>query len=344
MMPVDHNVLPVYFDILREERVPRYLVAKSIPAVFHEDDSLEELWSVHDSLLEEYRTELRDPPGSAPSAVDTNLVDLKAFIARRLLESCCFCERRCNVNRLQKETGYCTTTAVSRYCSEFLHFGEEPELVPSHTIFFSGCTMGCVYCQNWDISTSARSGAPVMPELICEIIARRSLEGARNVNFVGGDPTSHLHTVLDILKFCNISTPMIWNSNMYCSQETMKLLHGVVDVYLGDFRYGDDDCARGLSGADRYWETVTRNFLHADGQCEILMRHLVLPAHLECCTSSVVEWVAENMPSVRFNLMFQYRPCFQAHKYPEINRSLTHAERSRAIEIVKSNGLQNVLV
>ncbi|MDI6888848.1 MAG: radical SAM protein [Methanocellales archaeon] len=273
----------------------------------------------------------------------TSSLSTKIGNANEILRNCHFCERRCGVNRLEHEIGYCGVEAISRYASEFMHYGEEPELVPSHTIFFTGCTFSCVYCQNWDISTAPTSGTPALPERMAEIIGMRKHQGARNVNFVGGDPTPHLHTILQIMDKCNVNTPMVWNSNMYCSRETMGLLSGVIDVYLADFRYGSDMCARKYSNVNNYWDITTRNFLLAHEDAEVIVRHLVLPNHLECCTKPIVQWIAKHMPNVRFNLMFQYTPYYKAHQYPEINRRLSCDERKKALEIVEEAGLRNLV-
>jgi len=276
-------------------------------------------------------------------AKQTSSLSAKIEKANEILRHCHFCERRCGVDRLEHEVGYCGVEAVSYYASEFLHYGEEPELVPSHTIFFTGCTFSCVYCQNWDISTAPTSGTPVLPERMAEIIAMRKHQGAKNVNFVGGDPTPHLHTILQIMDKCNVNTPMVWNSNMYCSKEAMELLSGVIDVYLADFRYGNDECAQKYSNVNNYWDITTRNFLLAHEDAEVIIRHLVLPTHLECCTKPIVAWVAKHMPGVRFNLMFQYMPYYKANQYPEINRRLSYDERKRALEIVEEAGLRNLV-
>jgi len=273
----------------------------------------------------------------------TSSLSTKIENANEILQNCHFCERRCGVNRLEHEIGYCGVEAVSHYASEFLHYGEEPELVPSHTIFFTGCTFSCVYCQNWDISTAPTSGTLVLPEEMAEIIGARKQQGARNVNFVGGDPTPHLHTILQIMDKCDVNTPMIWNSNMYCSKEAMELLSGVIDVYLADFRYGNDECAKKYSNVNNYWDITARNFLLAYEDAEVIVRHLVLPTHLECCTKPIVRWVAKHMPNVRFNLMFQYTPYYKAEQHPEINRRLSYIEKKRALEIVEEAGLRNLV-
>jgi putative pyruvate formate lyase activating enzyme len=138
--------------------------------------------------------------------------------------------------------------------------------------------------------------------------------------------------------------PVIWNSNMYMTPEAMKILDGAVDLYLADFRYGNDEQALRYSGIRDYWEIVTRNFIEAKRQADLLVRQLVLPGHVECCTKPIVDWCADHLgKDVRFNLMFQYHPEYRAFAYQEINRPLSGSEVRRALEIVKEAGLTNVV-
>lgn len=263
--------------------------------------------------------------------------------AYKILGSCVFCERRCKVNRLKDERGFCGVGRDSYYSSEFLHWGEEPELIPSHTIFFSGCSFRCLYCQNWTISQFPQAGEKVDPQKLAKIIKEREKEGAKNVNFVGGNPDQHLQTILEIISYLDVKIPLIWNSNSYASEETMDLLDGVIDLYLSDFRYGNDQCALKLSQVSNYWNIVARNLLDAKKQADLLIRHLVLPGHLDCCSEPIIKWVSENMPDVRFNLMFQYRPEYKAMNYPGLDRTLTSSEMKKAIELVKKYGLKNLV-
>ena len=280
--------------------------------------------------------------GDVPSRAQPSLLDLKAAIADKILTECHFCERRCGINRRKKYSGYCRCEAVSHYSAEFLHNGEEPELVPSHTIFFTGCNFSCVYCQNWEISTSPQRGISILPQEIARIIALRRAYGSRNVNFV--TPTPHTHIILKILSALKINIPVVWNSNMYYSDEVSRLLEGVVDVYLGDFRYGNDVCALKYSNAPDYMKVATRNFETAYKKGEVLLRQLVIPGHLECCTRPILKWTREHIPAVRFNLMFQYRPDYRACEYPEISRPLSLEEIQKALSILKKEGLKDVMI
>lgn len=333
-----------YFEVVKDKLPSQFLLSQSVGVDFGKDSPPGELWELHEMAMKSFYEKLENissieelPPRAEPS-----LLDLKAATADKILESCFFCERRCTANRKKKETGYCRCDAVSHYSAEFLHYGEEPELVPSHTIFFTGCNFSCVYCQNWEISTAPTSGISILPQEVAGIIAMRRSYGSRNVNFV--TPTPHTHIILKILNSLKVNIPVVWNSNMYYSHEIARLLEGVIDVYLGDFRYGNDTCAKKYSNVSDYWSVVTGNFRSAYMKGEILLRHLVLPSHLECCTRPIVQWVKENIPEVRFNLMFQYRPAYRAYEYPDINRSLTPDEMQKALDIVKRAGLEDVMV
>ncbi|MBI4999961.1 MAG: radical SAM protein [Euryarchaeota archaeon] len=297
-----------YSAILDGEARPLYLASKAWPVAFEADESDENLLRLNRDFTSTMIARLGDPP--SPNASMPSLLGLKRELARRTLRSCRFCERACGADRGAGETGYCGV-AEPRVASEFVHLGEEPELVPSHTIFFSGCTLKCVYCQNWDISQDPSAGKAVAPKTIAGWIGRR--DGyVRNVNWVGGDPTPALALVLDVLAESDARLAQVWNSNMYLSERAMRILAGTMDVYLADLKYGNDDCALGLSDAPRYWATVTRNLRIARESGELLVRHLVLPGHVECCSLPALEWLAKGAPDAKVNVMAQYRPGYKA--------------------------------
>ncbi|MGA9141072.1 MAG: radical SAM protein [Methanocella sp.] len=335
-MKCNNNVL--------QDTPTRHVILKSIAAeIGIRSMSDDALWKHHDVLMAKYRKLVKDG-GPLPERHGTtpSLLDVKIELASRMMNSCHFCERRCGVNRHEKP-GACGVDVVSHVSSEFLHMGEEPDLIPSHTIFFEGCNFTCSYCQNWSIARQIR-GPVADPGRLAKQIEWRHRQGSANVNFVGGEPTPHLNTILRIVKAMDADLPVIWNSNMYMTHEAMKLLDGAVDLYLADFRYGDDEHARCYSSIDNYWQVITRNFMEAKRQSEILVRLLVLPGHIDCCTRPIIEWCAGNLGhDVRFNLMFQYHPEYQASRYPEINRPLTGSEVIRAINLAKKAGLTNLV-
>ena len=332
-------MLDDYFAILNGKRPARHSFSSHIPAGAASLDEIGEsdLWRLHEEAMvafyEAWNSCIIPPRDPKPS-----LLDLKAAIARHMIEDCRLCERSCGVNREDGELGYCGVPATPRIASNFLHFGEEPEIVPSHTIFFSGCTFRCAYCQNWDIAMDARCGSSADPAALVASIREGIVQGSRNANFVGGDPTPALHTVLDTLAVLDPyapNLPAIWNSNMYASAETMRLLAGVIDVYLADFRYGNDDCALKYSSVENYFGLVSRNLVTAHEQGEIMLRLLLLPGHLSCCAAPIMEWVASHMPDVYFNLMFQYHPDYRASLYPEIDRRPSAEEKAEALALAR---------
>ncbi len=336
-------MLEDYFSILEERVAARHWTCSRIGAGAPSLDGLDEaeLWGLHDAAMLRWRTAWGERV-EGPAAAGTSLLELKSTLAHRMLLSCRMCERRCGIDRTAGETGYCGVGETSRVASNFLHFGEEPELVPSHTIFFAGCTFHCAYCQNWDIAMDARAGIPADPVFLADSLREGMRQGSRNANFVGGNPDPNLHTILDtIIALAGEGKylPMVWNSNMYTSQEAMRLLDGVMDVYLADFRYGNDECAVRYSDASDYFPVVSRNLLAAYRQGDVMLRQLILPGHLECCTSRIMSWVAGNMPDIYFNLMFQYRPEYRAALYPEIDRRPSPREKMEAVELARRYGI-----
>lgn len=341
-----------YFAVMKDELPARFRIAKRVPVSIGEEPEEKDLWRAHERGLKKYRKLLSEIDDGKAQFEDLetpkySLLDLKADIARQILESCHFCERRCNVNRIEDETGVCGVGERSRVSSEFMHHGEESELVPSYTIFFSGCTFHCQFCQNWDISQNPQNGVEVSPQALANSASTGRRESARNVNWVGGDPTPNLHNVLAALNRCKVNVPSVWNSNMYLSMEGMKLLFGTQDVYLTDLKYGNSDCALKYSKIQNYWEIVPRNHRLAAADAELIIRHLVLPGHVECCTRPILEWIVNNLSTnVRLNIMGQYRPCGNVSKhpdeYPELNRRPTSEEMEQAYQIARELGLENL--
>jgi len=275
------------------------------------------------------------------TAKENNSLKEKLDAAKEIMKSCHFCERQCGVNRAAGGRGWCGVLE-SRVSSEFLHFGEEAELIPSHTIFFSGCTFACRYCQNWGISQYPERGMYVEPKILVKLIEKRKSEGAKNVNWVGGEPAPDIAYILEVLSQCNVNTPQIWNSNLYLTEESLDILEGVIDIYLPDFKYGNDKCAERLSNVKDYWKIAKRNHkIISDRNNKIIIRHLVLPNHLECCTFPVLEWISENLnlKNTKVNVMAQYRPEWRAQDYREINRELTRDEFERACWFARDAGL-----
>jgi len=336
-----------YFDVFQNKKYANFIVAKSLPADFSTEDSIEELRNIHIRLIPEFykfRRELDEEKFKPLNEVSPSFLDLKIEIAKRDLERCNLCVRRCGVNRYLGEKGVCGCGTKIAVSTLFPHLGEEPELVPSGTVFTCGCNMKCLHCQNWTISQWFEKGTIYEPKELARAIEKLRKSGCRNANLVGGEPTPWLAQWLEVFKHVKINVPVVWNSNSYYSEETAILLAGFADVYLLDFKYGPGECSIRISGAPKYWEACTRNHLNAKKYGELIVRVLVLPGHLKCCLEPILNWIAKNLgENTRVNLMFQYKPEWRAFEIPELRRRLTRQEKLAAIKLAKKAELKNFI-
>jgi len=338
-----------YYSILRGARPPKYRVVKRLEAEFNPDASLGELLQAHREASKAFEGLYRDVVSGGVDLAkmripERSYLDLKIEIVKRILMKCSLCEWRCGVDRTRGGRGVCGLDSKVRVASAFLHMGEEAPLVPSGTIFFTGCSFKCVFCQNWDISTKPLNGVEVSPQDLAGIATELYVKGARNINYVGGNPDQQSHVVVESLKYMDVDVPLLWNTNMYMSSELLEMLFDIVDIWLPDFKYGNDACARRLSGVPRYFEVVARNHRYVcDRGADVIIRHLVLPNHVECCTKPVLKWISENCPRALVNIMDQYRPEHLVAKYPDrwpdIARRPTSEEMEEAYEYADKLGI-----
>ncbi len=336
-----------YFAVMQNKKKAKFMTAKLLPAEFDENAPLETLWKEHATRTEDFhkleneidkgkKTEFPKPPKS--------YFDLKIVITNKIMQHCHLCNRRCGVNRSTGALGYCKCGDTMAVSSIFAHVGEEPELVPSGTIFTLGCTIRCRHCQNWTISQWIEPGSMCKPRNMAVAVERLRSSGCRNVNLVGGEPTPWLPQWLKTFKHVSVNVPIVWNSNGYYSTEAASLLAGFADVYLLDFKYGPAGCAERISDAPDYWGVCTRNHLEAKKHGELIIRVLVLPNHLECCTKPTLKWIAENLGTeTRVNLLFQYRPEWHAREIPELRKRLTNNEMKKAVQLAEKAGLNNLV-
>lgn len=329
--------LSVYLKIMRNERPSRSKISQIIGA-----DKNNDLWTEHENIRKNFNDKYQKLALKNSIKSDFSYLDLKIEIAREIFQKCYFCEKRCCIDR-NINRGKCNVLKP-KITSEFLHMGEEAPLVPSHTIFFAGCNFECIFCQNWDIIQSANIGMEVEEKDLAKIIDFRRREGSRNVNFVGGDPTPNLSYILKIMNLCKENVPVVWNSNFYMSEDAMKLLDGFADLYLSDFKYGPSDCAERLSRVSNYWEIVTRNHKMAKSAGDIIIRHLVLPNHTECCSKPILKWIRDNLgENTVVNIMGQYRPVYRAAECAEIARYPHSHEIEDVKNFASKIGLMNLI-
>lgn len=339
-----------YVKTADDELPAKFVIAKKVAAEFSLKESEAELWRTHGVALKDFRKVEKDVDAGRAKLGDLptpgqSLLDLKIALATKIMQACHFCVRKCGVNRLKGQLGFCRAGVDWKIFGAHHHFGEESVLVPSGTIFQAACMMRCLYCQNYPESITPELGETWSVERVARWMEGIRREGARNINWVGGSPTPWTWQILHAMKQCNVNVPQVWNSSSYYSPETAKLLDGVIDVYLLDFRYWSNKCAERLSAAPHYREAAIANHLAAAKAGEVLVRLLVLPNHVECDAKPIVTWIAKELGNdVHLNLMSQYRPEAKAFDYSDIARRLNRDEYDVVVEHAKKLGLWNVEV
>jgi putative pyruvate formate lyase activating enzyme len=348
-----HRRLSWYERVSRDLRPAKYRIARRIACCTDLDETPDEtLWKEHARLSASARAllnelNLGELDITKLSTAPVSFLDLKVKLLNRMIQRCIFCEWKCRVDRVSAvKKGACRLDSASRVSTWFPHFGEEPPLVGrggSGTIFFSSCTLRCVFCQNWDISQDPLSGAPVDSRQLALIMKSLRADGVLNINFVGGEPTPNLHTIVAAMNELDLNVPILWNSNMYCSEEAMQILADLIDIWLPDFKYGNNKCALRLSKIPRYFEVVARNHEFAQLNGDMIIRHLVLPNHIECCTKPVLHWISEHCPRALVNIMGQYHPDYRVlterSTYSDVTRRPSTEEMRAAYDYADALGL-----
>jgi len=296
---------------------------------------------------------LLDVQMPAYTHIDDLAARARAALAR--LASCEVCPRRCGTNRLKDERGFCRIGRLARVASFAPHFGEEPPLVGSSgsgTIFFSGCNLACVFCQNYDISQQDH-GQDVSADALASMMLQLQDLGCHNINFV--TPTHVVPQILEALVLAiddGLRVPLVYNSGGYDSVKTVQLLDGIFDIYMPDAKYGSDDVALKYSGAPDYthiMKTAIKEMhrqvgdliMDEDGVATrgLLVRHLVLPGDL-AGSAEVVRFLSEEIsPNTYLNVMAQYRPEYKACRFPELNRRISAKEYNDAVRLAARAGL-----
>ena len=244
-------------------------------------------------------------------------------------KKCNQCPRKCSADFINRENnGFCKTPYLPKIARAGLHFGEEPCISGqngSGTIFFSGCNLKCVYCQNFDISNN-NFGITVSVERLAEIFKELEESGAHNINFV--TPSHYIHAIKEALNIYKPKIPLVYNSSSYDDISVIK--EDIFDIYLLDFKYFDDKKANKYSFANNYFKVATEfikeaynqktvaKFDNGIMQSGLIIRHMILPLATSNAIS-VIDWVKENTPNAYFSLMSQYTPCFNAKNFKEIN-------------------------
>lgn len=278
------------------------------------------------------------------------------------LTRCECCPRKCGVNRLAGQTGFCGIGSSVQISHAGLHFGEEPPISGtrgSGTIFFAGCNLRCVFCQNYQISQEFQTGRTrtlTTDKLVSEML-RLQDKGAHNINFVS--PSHVIFQMAEAIlaaKEKGLVVPVVYNSNGYDAVDALRQIQGLVDIYLPDIKYMENESGKRLSMVDDYADVVPgvlREMLAQVGHLEmdddgiavrgLLVRHLVLPNHLDN-SRRCLRFLADLSPDIFVSIMSQYSPQYKAGDYPEINRTLTKQEYDEITDYALDLGLDNAFV
>lgn len=238
------------------------------------------------------------------------------------LKDCQLCEHRCGADRCAGQRGPCKASSVARVFRHRVEYGEELELIPSHLFYLSGCDLRCKFCIAESSAFQPRIGTPLTAEFLAQAIQEGRPQQPKNIQWVGGEPTIHLPAVLQAMRDQTSLPPIVWKSDFHGTPESFALLDGVVDTYVADFKFGSNQCASRIAGVECYLEIVTRNLLLAANQADLIIRHLLLPGHFDCCFRPIANWVAKFLPGTKFSIRDGYLPRWLAKHDPQLSRPL----------------------
>lgn len=269
--------------------------------------------------------------------------------------NCSICPRKCNADR-ENSVGFCKSPAEFRLARAALHFWEEPCISGengSGTVFFSGCNLKCVYCQNYEISIENK-GIVVDDSRLIEIFKSLIEQGAENINLV--NPTHYADRLANLFEKWHCPVPVVYNTSGYESAQTLKMLDGIVDIYLTDLKYIRPDKAQKYSNAPDYPEVAKNALVEMKRQVQgyafdsrgvmqkgVIVRHLVLPQNTNSAIQ-IIDYLAENYRDTYLSIMAQYVPCGSLENHPEINRKITEREYNKVVDYALQRGLENVFI
>ena len=258
--------------------------------------------------------------------------------AAQALTDCNLCPRFCSVDRTAGQKGYCDLDDTARCFREMLYCGDESEIVPTHQIHFTGCNLRCEFCVVAEWNEQPLVAERIDFDDLAEIIARRQAQGARTLSFLGGEPAVNVYGILQLLSRRAPGIKVVWNSNMYYNDIVNTLTTGLIDVYLADFKCGNDNCAESLLKANNYTEIVKHNILKATEHADVIVRHVVMPGHNQCCLEPILEWMAKTVPQVKLSLRDNYVPPAQNTAAPA--QYLAPEDMQKAVALAESIGLR----
>ena len=263
----------------------------------------------------------------------------RSVIARRALANCQLCAHHCGVNRLTDERGLCRAGVTTRIFSAQTEVSDELELVPTFAIALSGCDLRCDFCITGLQSWNPAAGEVLNLDLLAAQARGALNRGARTIMILGGEPTVHLPSALEMVSVLPDDARLVWKTNAHGSAQARELLSGLFDVWLADFKFGNDDCANQLARVPNYTQVVRENLCWAAGDSELIVRHLLMPGHVECCWRPVAKWLSTELPGVKVSRRAGFWPAWRAARHVELRAPLSSADTQRAWDIARESEL-----
>jgi putative pyruvate formate lyase activating enzyme len=259
-----------------------------------------------------------------------------------MLADCRFCAHDCGVNRLAGERGLCHAGAETRFFSAQVEVSDELELIPTFAVALSGCDLRCDFCITGGPSWNPKAGTGFDASAMADRAAHALQRGARTVMVLGGEPTIHLPAALELVAALPDNAKLVWKTNAHGSAQARELLDGMFDVWLADFKFGNDACALRLAKVSDYVRIVKENLIWAHERSELIVRHLLMPGHVDCCWRSVAEWLATELPDVKVNLRAGFWPALHAKRHHELAGTVSRLEAESAADIARTSNLNLV--
>lgn len=271
------------------------------------------------------------------------LAACRAVEARIHLKACYLCAHRCGVNRLVGLKGPCHAGPIGRVFHSQIEVGDEATLSPVFALAFSGCDLRCDFCntgrESWD-ATAGESPDLSSSSALISRLQRAAVAGTvRSVMILGGEPTIHLPSALELVAYIPENLPVVWKTNGHGTAESNALLDGVFDTWVVDLKFGNNDCAQRIARVTNYTQTLHTNLRWAASRTRLIIRHLLMPRHLECCWRPVATWIAANLPGIEVSLRSGFWPGWFSSRHPELRRTGSISEERDARQIGINLGL-----
>ncbi|MGL4944531.1 MAG: radical SAM protein [Thermoguttaceae bacterium] len=261
------------------------------------------------------------------------------------MTSCNLCPRQCRLDapsfcgvRGGVHSGDRTGGGGVRVFRHRIEYSEEPHLVPSHLFYLSGCNLRCVFCIGTPNALDPTQGETLTPKLFRDAVTWGRQQGARTLQWVGGEPTVHADALIELMDQTPNLPPVVWKSNFYTTPDLLMRLASYVAHFVADFKFGNADCAKSLCGVSDYVDVVTESMraIYAVRPQLLVVRHLLLPGHFECCFKPVWEWCQRNVPQAMFSLRDGYTPSSHARHDPVLGQWLSAEEANKAHSLVRN--------